>query len=85
MASKDKKAKKAGPKGKKARKMKKLDNRWGEYAATDADTGEEIKKTTRRGQGNKNSALKGDINRKLAQHSNEGIDGFYLRLQKRSR
>ena len=82
MASKDKKAKKAGPKGKKARKMKKLDNRWGEYAAKDADTGEEIKKTTRRGQGNKNSALKGDINRKLAQHSNEGIDGFYLRLQK---
>lgn len=77
---KDKKAAKKGPKGKKARRQAKLENRWGESAAKDADTGEEIRKTTRRGQGSK--YLKGDVNRKLAQHSNEGIDGFYMRLQK---
>lgn len=82
MAAKDKKAKKAGPKGKKARKLAKLDNRWGEAAAVDADTGEEIRKKTRRGRDSKNSALKGDVNRKLSKHSNEGIDGFYHRLAK---
>ena len=76
---KDKKVKK-GPKGKKARRQAKLENRWGETAAVDTETGEEIRKTTRRGQGSK--YLKGDVNRKLAQHSNEGIDGFYMRLQK---
>ena len=82
MAAKDKKAKKAGPKGKKARKLAKLDNRWGEAAAVDADTREEIRKKTRRGRDGKNSALKGDVNRKLSKHSNEGIDGFYHRLAK---
>jgi len=82
MASKDKKAKKAGPKGKKARRQAKLENRWGEAAAVDTNTGEEIKKKTRRGYANKNSALTGEVNRKLAKHSNEGIEGFYQRLQK---
>mmetsp|Transcript_24276 Transcript_24276/g.57295 ORF Transcript_24276/g.57295 Transcript_24276/m.57295 type:complete len:929 (+) Transcript_24276:136-2922(+) len=83
MASKDKKVKK-GPKGKKARRQAKLENRWGETAQVDAQTGEEIRKRTRRGNdanGKKVSALKGDVNRKLAKLSNEGRDGFYRRLQ----
>ena len=81
MASKEKKAKK-GPKGKKARRQAKLDNRWGEVTPMDTNTGEEIKKKTRRGQGSKNSGMTGEVNRKLAKHSNEGIEGFYMRLQR---
>lgn len=77
---KDKKTKK-GPKGKKARRQAKLDNRWGETAAVDAETGDEIKKTTRRGHGT-GKAMKGDVNRKLAQYSNETIEAFYMRLER---
>ena len=78
---KDKKPSKKGPKGKKARRLAKLDNRWGEMAAVNADTGEEIKKTTRRGKGS-SKAMKGDVNRKLAKHSNETREAFYMRLER---
>jgi len=78
---KDKKPSKKGPKGKKARRLAKLDNRWGEMVAINADTGEETKKTTRRGKGS-SRAMKGDVNRKLAQHSNETREAFYMRLER---
>ncbi|VEU36790.1 unnamed protein product [Pseudo-nitzschia multistriata] len=84
ISSKDKKAKKAGPKGKKARRQAKLENRWGETAQVDANTGEEIRKKTRRGydtDGKLKSALKGNINKNLAKHSNEGREGFYSRVR----